>query len=94
MKTLLRFLAKHLSSLPYGGVVPREPEAMCMVPMELREGEPYLVLSASDALAPSAIEHLAQMRWRYQSNYGDYQALTALAGRMRQWSAEHTEITI
>lgn len=88
MKTLLRFLIRLLTTTNS-----HPPVSMCMVPLELEEGEPYLVLSASDALAPSTIEHLAEMRLKHQQNYGDYQALTALASSMREWSAEHTEIT-
>ncbi len=61
-----------------------------MVPLYLKKGEPYFVLSASDALAPSTVDHLAQMRLRYQQDFGEYQALTSLAKEMRQWSAEHT----
>lgn len=58
-------------------------------PAELKEGEPYLLIGASDPMAPATAERLAGLKLRVQGKYRDFERLNKLAGTMREWASKN-----
>ena len=60
------------------------------LPEGLRLGEPYLLLGASEPLAPAIVEWAASLKLRMNGDYKEYENLCQLATDMRRWVSEQS----
>ena len=55
-------------------------------PHGIGETEPFLLIGASDPLAPSITEQLADLKLKVRGDYQDYERLMTTAKAMREWA--------